>query len=404
MTWVSLTFSIWNILCQSVLSDAASDPIVFAFFREVGSAPVLLVAVALFVGRPLPRMRSRRDTANLILVGVTGPYGTQILFILGLANTSAEKTAIFQLLTPIATALLATLIGMESYAFTARAAARAVAVRVRRKRSDSGAAAPAPSGLPAAPLLATTGGKGCEGQEGSEGGAETAEVRRSWLKLAGIALGVGGLLPLIGISNLVVGADSAREVLGECFLTLNVLTGAAYILLLKPLYRRHYNALAICAYSYVVAALCSIATVAVGRSGPGASARYWDISSKEGAVLLYAVFVCSALNYAIMTWAFQYMEGTVCALYGGLQPFFTAIGSYFFLDDVGFSGGDALGGLIIVVGLVCVTVGQGNEAEMVLPAWCNMGAEEEGGSAEEQTRRHAAETSTRLDRRLLASA
>ena len=27
MTWVSITFSVWNVLCQSVMSDAASDPI-----------------------------------------------------------------------------------------------------------------------------------------------------------------------------------------------------------------------------------------------------------------------------------------------------------------------------------------------------------------------------------------
>jgi len=350
---------------------------VFAFFREVGSAPILLAATACLVGLPLPRMRSRRDLLNLVLVGVTGPYGTQILFILGLANTSAEKTAIFQLLTPIVTALLATLLGMETYAFSVARAAAAVAAAAAATAKDGG-------GEPL--LLPERAARQGAGGAAAAHCAAQAEVRRSWLKLFGIALGVGGLLPLIGISNLVVGADSAREVLGETLLSLNVVTGAAYILLLKPLYRRRYHPLAICAYSYCVAAVCSVLTVAIGRAGPGAAGKYWDISTKEGAVLLYAVFICSALNYAIMTWAFQYMEGTVCALYGGLQPVFTAVGSYFFLDDAGFSGADALGGAIIVLGLVCVTKGQGNEDAMVFPSWCRL-ADDDGDDETEDERR-----------------
>jgi drug/metabolite transporter (DMT)-like permease len=363
----------------------------------VGSAPILLAATACLVGLPLPRVRSRRDLLNLVLVGVTGPYGTQILFILGLANTSAEKTAIFQLLTPIATALLATLLGMETYVFSvARAAAAAAAAKEGRRepllllpgqarQGAGGAAAAAGYDDEAAGAPPRSGGAAAAAAAGLRCAVQ-AEVRRSWLKLFGIALGVGGLLPLIGISNLVVGADSAREVLGETLLTLNVVTGAAYILLLKPLYRRRYHPLAICAYSYSVAAVCSVLTVAIGRAGPGAVGKYWDISTKEGAVLLYAVFICSALNYAIMTWAFQYMEGTVCALYGGLQPVFTAVGSYFFLDDAGFSGADALGGVIIVLGLVCVTKGQGNEDAMVFPSWCRL-ADDDGDDEAEDERR-----------------
>ena len=69
MTFVSLGFSIWNVLAQSV-TDGGADPLIFAFVREVGAAPLLLIASSAFVG--LPRPRSRRDALNILLVGATG--------------------------------------------------------------------------------------------------------------------------------------------------------------------------------------------------------------------------------------------------------------------------------------------------------------------------------------------
>ena len=165
MTFVSLGFSIWNVLAQSV-TDGGADPLIFAFVREVGAAPLLLIASSAFVG--LPRPRSRRDALNILLVGATGPWGVQLFYILGIANAGAEKTAIFQLLTPVLTVLFAAALGMEKYTLCPPGAHPQVGSKSDSKRH-----------------------------------AVYSDFRRSWVKVIGILLGVGGLLPLVGISNLV---------------------------------------------------------------------------------------------------------------------------------------------------------------------------------------------------------
>ena len=47
---------------------------------------------------------------------------------------------------------------------------------------------------------------------------------------------------------------------------------------------------------------------------------------------------------------------------------------------------DALGGVIIVLGLVCVTKGQGNEDAMVFPSWCRLADDDGDDEAEEERR------------------
>ena len=69
------------------------------------------------------------------------------------------------------------------------------------------------------------------------------------------------------------------------------------------------------------------------------------------------------------------MEGTVFAIYGGLQPVFTALISLGFADGAQFTAGDAIGGVLVFIGLVCVSFGQqegspGNAHELVVPGIC----------------------------------
>ena len=279
MAFVSFTFSIWNVLAKKTLGDGA-DPIIFSFIRDVGSAIVLITTCGCSVG--LPRPESRADALQFLVCGVSGIWGVQLFYTLGLWKSDAEKTAVFQLLTPILVAIMAAVIGLEKYTFSPN----------KGQRWDDWA------------------------------------VRRSYLKVLGIILGLVGLGVLIGPAGLRASFSGGVSAEGDLFLFLSDSFGAVWALALKPLFKR-YHPLVVAAYNYAIGAVGMILTVIILRHNSDA----WHITRTEALVLIYAVLICSSFNYAIMTWCNQHLEGTLFALYGGLQPVFTAILAWVFLNE-----------------------------------------------------------------------
>ena len=74
------------------LNDDA-DPAVFSFLRDLFASPCLFL-VAWYFER-LPRLQSDH-VVTFILLGLTGIFGNQLFFILGLNYTSALNAALLQ--------------------------------------------------------------------------------------------------------------------------------------------------------------------------------------------------------------------------------------------------------------------------------------------------------------------
>ena len=74
-------------------------------------------ACAMTVGTQAMRIKTRAHFMQMVLCGVTGIWGLQLFYTLGLWKTTSEKTAVFQLLTPILVAILAACIGAAKYEF-----------------------------------------------------------------------------------------------------------------------------------------------------------------------------------------------------------------------------------------------------------------------------------------------
>jgi drug/metabolite transporter (DMT)-like permease len=94
-----------------VVKDAISDlpPLTFNAIRFVMGLPLLL-----FLGlrNPAAMRIDRRDIPRLIGLGLLGPFGYQIGFILGLQHTTSTNTALLTATMPTWTALLTLVLGV----------------------------------------------------------------------------------------------------------------------------------------------------------------------------------------------------------------------------------------------------------------------------------------------------
>ena len=83
---ITLAFSSWNILGELVLRKGA-DPVVFAFFRECGTAVLLCSACALLQLRrdtPAFPRPTRKEALLMFIGGAGGMYVLQFLYVTGL--------------------------------------------------------------------------------------------------------------------------------------------------------------------------------------------------------------------------------------------------------------------------------------------------------------------------------
>ncbi len=107
LLFVQITFGAFPVVGKSVLTYL--PPLAVAGVRVLVAAPVLL-AVAWHLERvPLPRGHRK----ELALLGFLGVFANQVLFILGLARTTATNAAILMPSIPVFTVLVAAVLGVE---------------------------------------------------------------------------------------------------------------------------------------------------------------------------------------------------------------------------------------------------------------------------------------------------
>jgi len=87
-------------------------PVVFAFYREIIAGPTLII-IALIFERVKPNIKE--DWWRFLLLGITGVYLNQLLFVEGLNYTSATQAAIMQPCIPVFTTAFTLVLRMEKF-------------------------------------------------------------------------------------------------------------------------------------------------------------------------------------------------------------------------------------------------------------------------------------------------